>query len=77
MTYYDPEDKPLVQTFKDISCEDPANSFFTSHLNLDATAGLDHYGISSIYVQPGTYVIFTDSPISEAAIEQELTSGGP
>ena len=77
MNYYDPEDKPLVQTFKEPGCDDPANSFFTSHLNLDATAGLDNYGISSVYVQPGTYVIFTDSAITESAIEQELTNGGP
>jgi len=77
VNYYDPEDKPLVQTFKDTGCKEPANSFFTSHLNLDATAGLDHYGISSVFVQPGTYVVFTDEPISEAAIEQELTEDGP
>lgn len=77
MNYYDGAHKPLVQTFKGIDCENPANSFFTSHLNLDATAGLDNYGISSIYVQPGTYVVFTDEAISESAIEQTLAATGP
>ena len=77
MNYYDPKTKPLVQSFRGTGCENPANSFFTSHLNLDATAGLDNYGISSVLVQPGTYVIFTNDVIPESAIEQELTSTGP
>ena len=77
MNYYNPTIKPLVQSFKGIDCENPANSFFTSHLDLGAAPGIDHYGIASIFVQPGTYVIFADEIIPDSAIEQTLSATGP
>lgn len=69
VNYYDPKTKPLVQTFSGIDCENPMMSFFSSHLDLDVTSGINHEDISSVFVQPGTYVIFTADIIPDSAIE--------
>lgn len=69
VNFYNPVTKPLVQTFEGIGCENPMLSFFTSHLDLDVTSGIEHRDISSVFVQQGTYVIFTDAIIPDSAIE--------